>query len=505
MPPMSAETQMAALVAPALANLLKSAAPVPLAVQAMAAEIAARPGAPTFLGPVLAARADLHPTVAASLLAGRHDATVAALASNAVVDASVVCAAVGVIASAHRLSYLAATSSSVPALTALATRVRTSRGGAHVYPAFPGGPTPVGVLSTRERACILTALMENPVLPEHDALVVVREQLGRARGDVLAQAFPNTVRRPALAATLAWLADHPRACEQLAEASGAHPAVLVAAARHDARRAAAVLTGVLLPAMATRAGSLGQETHCYRQAASVVTALVATLDAPARAALAGARPDWDTYAGGVVADLLATPPEVLDNATTDALMMSAGPDVVLALARSWRPFDSAHPSAEALRAFLARPDVDAPVAAAVAAVFDPHCHHVLDARPGDVGYLAALYARSPGRMADERDVDVLLATVRLLAAAGGDQLAVLHPDVLERLAARVLELDWVALTPLLGRCPVLDTAVAQLLGVLLGDERRVELFRATAPAFTGPLGVLPGVFTAALAAPARPS
>jgi len=497
---------MVALVGPALANLLKSAAPVAPAVQAMAAEVAAAPGAPTFLGPVLAARADLHPAVAAQLLAGRDDATAAALVANAVVSSEVVCAAVSVITSPHRLAYLAATSSSGPVLAALAARVRAARGAAHIYPAFPGGPGPVGELSSRERICVLTALLETPSLPVVDALVAVREQLGRARGDVLARAFPNTAKRPALGAALVWLADHPLECEQLAAGQGAHPAVLVAAARRDAARALEVLVEVLLPAMAARSGSLGQETHCYRQAASTVRALVASLDAAARASLAGARRDWDTYAGGIVATLLATPPEVLDNAATDALLRGAAPDVVLALARSWRPFNDAHPSREALRAFLARPDVDAPVAAAVAAVFDHLCHHVLDARPGDVSYLAALYADSPGRMAGEQDVDVLLATVRLMAAQGGvDQLGALPPEVLERLAGRVLELDWATLTPLLGRCLALDAQVAQLLAVLLGDERRVELFRATAPAFTGPLGVLPGVFTAALAGPARPS
>jgi len=249
------------------------------------------------------------------------------------------------------------------------------------------------------------------------------------------------------------------------------------------------------------------DSTLYRRAQGAATALVAGLDDLTRGALAAGRCDWDTYAGGVLVPLLF-PAQTLDEAGVDALL-AAGPVAdVLAFAAGHRTFQDALPSCGGLRAFLARPDVDAATAAHLAEVFDHHCHPVLDARPADVAYQAAVYARVPQRLDAvlDVDVDVILAAARVMAAGGSrgiEELERLPAVVLERLGARVLELDWAAATPLLGRDPGVDGAVDALLATLLAGPARAELFRALGPGHQGPLAELTGAFEAALAGPTR--
>jgi len=484
---------MAAVVATALTNLLRGGAPVPAAVQVLAAQIAMADQAPCPLAlrVALAARTDLLASVAVDLLAA-GDETLAVLATNPSVSDAVVVSAIGAVDDVHKMEYLAGVSTSVRALGALADRVQ---------PHNCTWPVTVG-----DRTAILVKLLENPALDQVVATRTVLDELAHVAGNPLAATFPDMTRRPVLAAALGWLRDHPAVCARLAADPAAHHAVLVAAAYRDPVLASWMLTCVILPGLDVRSGTPEASSSRCTLARDVVRALVATLPLDHIEALRAARTDWDTYADGALAFLLTPPAPVLDHAAIDALLTGAPVPAVLAAAAAWRTFVDAHPTRDAVRAFLARPDVDAASAAAVARVFDLHCSHALDARPGDVAYLAALYAAAPGRMVAVTDVDVLLAAVRVMAdpstRGGVDRLGRLQVPILERLAGRVGELGWAAVAPLLGRSECLDTAVADLLAALLATDARRELFAALAPTFTCSLGDLGAVFDATLAAPA---
>jgi len=482
---------MADLVPVALTNLLRGVAPAPAQVQALAAEVAMVSGSQVSLRVALAARTDLLASVAATLLAA-GDETLAVLAVNPSVSDALARSAMDAITDVHKLEYLAVASSSARALGVLADR------------AHPRNPTWPFMADTR--AAILVKLLENPALDQAVATRTVLDELSHVAGNPLARTFPDTTRRPVLAAALGWLRDHPAACAALAADPAAHHVVLLAAAYRDPDLALWMLTCVLLSGLDVRSGTPEARSVRARLARDVVLALVASLSPAHTEQLRVARTDWDTYADGLLEFLLAPPSPVLDHDAIDALLTDAPVPVVLAATVAWRTFVDAHPSRDAVRAFLARPDVDAAAAVVVARVFDLHYSHVLDARPGDVAYLAALYARAPGRMVTVTDVDVLLAAVRIMAdaATGKDPARVnqLHVATLERLADRVGELGWAAVTPMLGRAQVLDAAVADLLTGLLATDARRELFRAVASTFAGSLADLAAVFDATLAPPA---